>query len=77
MDEIQSLQEVYTQYMPVIVLLIIWEAVWKLIAMWKAARNNHLIWFICLAILNTVGILPIIYLLIHRKKSGAERLKHV
>ena len=24
-------------------------------------RNNQLAWFVCLAIFNTVGILPIIY----------------
>jgi hypothetical protein len=29
-----------------------------------------LAWFICIAIFNTVGILPIIYLLIHRKEKS-------
>jgi hypothetical protein len=46
-----------------IVLLAIWDGVWKLIALWKSARHNQLAWFICLAIFNTAGILPIIYLL--------------
>jgi len=48
----------------VIVLLAIWDGVWKLIAMWKSARHNQLAWFICLAIFNTVGILPILYILV-------------
>ena len=47
----------------VIVLLSIWDGVWKLIAMWKSARHNQLAWFICLAIFNTIGILPILYIL--------------
>ena len=47
---------------PVIVLLAIWDGVWKTIGMWKSARNKQLAWFICIAIFNTVGILPIIYL---------------
>ena len=47
----------------VIVLLAIWDGVWKLIAMWKSARHNQLAWFICLAIFSTVGILPILYIL--------------
>ncbi len=46
-----------------IVLLAIWDGVWKVIGMWKSARNNQIGWFICIAIFNTVGILPIIYLL--------------
>ncbi|MDD2476511.1 MAG: DUF5652 family protein [Dysgonamonadaceae bacterium] len=63
----QFSQEFYW-LMPVLIILIIWEAVWKLIAMWKAGRNNHLAWFIIIAIINTVGILPIIYLLMQKNK---------
>jgi hypothetical protein len=47
---------------PVIILLALWDGVWKVIGMWKSARNNQLPWFICIAIFNTLGILPIIYL---------------
>jgi hypothetical protein len=41
----------------------------KLIALWKAARNNHLAWFVCLAIFNTIGLLPIIYLVMNKQKA--------
>jgi len=47
---------------PVFILLALWDGVWKAIGMWKSARNKQLAWFICIAIFNTVGILPIIYL---------------
>jgi methionyl-tRNA synthetase len=47
---------------PLLILLVVWEAVWKGIALWKSARNKHLVWFICIFIFNTVGILPIVYL---------------
>ncbi len=46
----------------ILISVIIWEGVWKLIAMWKAAKNNSAIWFILLAIVNTVGILSILYI---------------
>ena len=59
----------FTWLIPVFVILCIWESVWKFIAMWKSARNNHIAWFICIAVFNTVGILPIIYILTHRKKK--------
>jgi len=52
-----------------ILLLIIWAGVWKLIALWKSARNNQLAWFIVIAILNTAGILPIIYIVWFQKKK--------
>lgn len=54
---------------PLIVILAIWDTVWKLIGMWRAGRNNHLAWFICIFIFNTIGILPIIYILIQNRKT--------
>lgn len=56
---------------PLIVILVIWDAVWKMIALWKSARNNHLAWFIFIGIINSIGIVPIVYILMHRKKSVA------
>lgn len=53
---------------PWIYLLIVWDMVWRGIALWKSGRNNHLIWFVFLFIVNSMGILPIVYLLIHSKK---------
>lgn len=49
--------------------LILWEAVWKAIALWKAGRNNQLPWFIAILILNTAGILPIVYLAFFQNKG--------
>ena len=64
--DIKYFQEIWL--VSIFVILFIWDAVWKVIALWKAGRNNHLAWFIFIAIFNTVGILPIIYILMHRKK---------
>ncbi len=55
------------------VVLMIWSAVWKAIALWKSGRNNQLAWFIVLFIINTVGILEIIYLLAFQKKPKKSR----
>lgn len=48
-------------------LLVIWSIVWKGFALWKAAGLRQKAWFIIMLIINTVGILEIIYLLIYRK----------
>jgi hypothetical protein len=56
-------------YLPLIIVLAIWEAIWKLVGMWKAGRNNQLGWFICIALINTIGILPIVYLIRQRKRT--------
>lgn len=59
--------ELFLKLMPVIMLLFIWDSVWKLIALWKSAQRKQLAWFICIAIFNTLGVLPIVYLALNKK----------
>lgn len=50
-----------------LVMIIMWSAVWKFLALWKSARNRNIIWFIVFAVFNTVGILPILYIFVFSK----------
>ena len=43
-------------------LLIAWSLVWKGLALWRAAKRGEKIWFIVFLVVNTLGILEIIYL---------------
>lgn len=52
-----------------IIVLLIWSLIWKGLALWKSARNKHLVWFIFILITNAVGILSIVYLIIYRKRK--------
>jgi len=67
-----QLSETIQHLLPLLIVIALFELVMKLIAMWKAGRNNHLAWFIVIGIINTAGILPIIYLLINRKEKSEE-----
>jgi hypothetical protein len=69
MENLQQFVGVFSWLIPLIVICALWDAVWKLIGMWRAGRNNDLAWFICIAIFNTLGILPIIYILMDNNKS--------
>ena len=69
MEDLQQFAGVLTWLIPLVVICALWDAVWKLIGMWRAGRNNELAWFICIAIFNTLGILPIIYILMDNNKS--------
>jgi len=50
------------RFQSIFLLLSVWSLIWKGIALWKSAHNNHRNWFIALLIINTFGILDIIYL---------------
>ena len=61
-----------------ILILALWDLVWKGLGLWRAARNGQNGWFIAILILNTLGILPILYLYVFStpdkdKKSSPEK----
>ena len=45
-----------------LIVILAWMLFWKLIGMWKAAKKNHIVWFVVIALFNTIGILPILYI---------------
>jgi hypothetical protein len=58
-------------FFAVTLLIIIWSLVWKSVALWHAARSNQKVWFVVLILVNTLGILEIIYIFFLRKdKAG-------
>ena len=56
--------------------LAIWSLFWKGWALWRASKNDSKPWFIALLVVNTMGILEILYLFVFGKeKSKAKRRK--
>jgi hypothetical protein len=53
----------------------LWTLAWKGWALWLAARRNENIWFIALLLINTLGILEIIYIFAIAKRSDKEVVK--
>ena len=56
-------------WMPWFFLAVAWALVWKGLALWKAARKGERVWFVALLIINTLGILEILYLYVFSEKS--------
>lgn len=62
-------------YIAVILVITIWDSVWKLTAAYRAANNQHKYWFVFLLMINSIGILPIIYFIKHKRRSLNHRSK--
>jgi len=62
LEYIQNMQLLIDAHPLLFILLILWTMLWKGLSMWKAARLSHTRWFLALLILNTAGILDILYL---------------
>ena len=56
----------------VILLISLWDLIWKGIALYLSGERQQKVWFIFLLIVNSMGILPIIYLVLN-KRSGREQ----
>lgn len=63
MTLLQNLSENIMSNLYLLIPLLIWSLIWKGIALWKCGRNNQLPWFVVLLVVNTVGLLEIVYLI--------------
>ncbi|MFZ1074969.1 MAG: DUF5652 family protein [Minisyncoccia bacterium] len=61
--------EVILAFLPLLIAVIIWSTVLKGFALWFAARGSQKWWFVFLLVLNTAGLLEIIYLIWFRPEE--------
>lgn len=52
--------------------LLVWTFYWKYQALWYAAKHDHKWWFVVLLVVNTAGILEILYLYVFSKNMGVS-----
>lgn len=61
----------------IIAIIGIWTIAWKGIALWKSARKNQLTWFIILLLVNTIGILEILYIYVFSEMKFDEKPRKI
>lgn len=67
---VDSLPEGLVGFLPIILMvLMVWVLFWKGLALWKSARLNQKYWFTALLVINTLGILEILYIFVFSRKS--------
>lgn len=52
--------------------LFAWSVVWKGLALWRAAHKEQKWWFIAFLVVNTVGILEILYIYVFSREPSAK-----
>ncbi len=58
-----------------IVVVVLWSMAWKGVALWKSAQLSQKRWFIVLFLVNTFGILDIIYIRFVARKYTVETIE--
>lgn len=59
-------------FLPVLIVLFLWSIFWKGLALWHSARQGQTRWFLIFLIVNTAGILEIVYLFLILKLKIEE-----
>lgn len=57
----------------ILIILMIWSTFWKGLACYEAGKRKEKLWFVILFIVNTIGILDIIYLLTRKKMKKSSK----
>lgn len=71
MNSLTSMEQVMNS--PWFWLAIVWSIAWKAWALWRAAKNNDLIWYLVMMVVNTLGLIEIVYIfLFSNKKLGRK-----
>jgi methionyl-tRNA synthetase len=66
-----GLEQVFAENPLILFLILAWTLPWKGVALWKAALRNDMWWFIALLVINTLGVLEILYIFIFSKQKTA------
>ncbi len=62
MDVITNFSETVLANPALLVGISLWEALFTLLALWFAARNDHKVWFLACGLVQLFGLVEIIYL---------------
>lgn len=57
---------------PSFFILILWSIFWKGLALWHSGRKGQPWWFVALLLINSAGILEIIYLFLVLKLKSSD-----
>jgi hypothetical protein len=60
-----------------VILIMVWSLFWKGIALWNASKRSEPWWFIALLVINTLGILEIIYIFAIAKIKLSELFDNI
>lgn len=60
-----NLQNIFSGRFGAVLLLVllIWTVIWQGLGLWRSSRSGQRNWFIAMLIVNSAGILPIVFLL--------------
>lgn len=72
----QLINGLSNEQLALLVLAQIWDLIWKSLALWRAARNKDIFWFVLLILITSAGLLPAFYLF-YISKNPKRKIIHI
>lgn len=63
------MEQFLAQNWPILFIAGAWTITWEGLALWRSARSGDKKWFIALLVINTLGLLEIVYLYLVKKEK--------
>ena len=76
MTSLTGLNNLFNAHPVLSAIILIWSLVWKGLALWRSAELRQKYWFIAILIVNSLGILEIIYLFLIARKYKVEVIEN-
>lgn len=72
----QVIDGMSNEQLALLLLVQVWDLIWKSFALWRAARNKDIFWFVLLILINSAGLLPAFYLF-YMSKTPHKKVIHI
>lgn len=66
------MEQFITENQWIILVAALWSLPWKAWALWRAAQQKQKVWFAIFLLINTLGILEMLYIFIFSKKPKKQ-----
>lgn len=70
----EGIASIPTELLVILIIAIIWKLVWYGLALYRSIERKQIVWFtvlfVCAFVLNDLGLVAIIYLLLHKKSES-------
>lgn len=60
-------------FVKLLIPFVLFDLIIRGFALWRSARKEQNIWFIALLVVNSMGILPLIYLILNRDEPTSSK----
>ncbi len=73
----KNMEKILFENVWIIIVALLWTVPWKAAALWRSARRAQMGWFLTMLIINTLGILEILYIFFFSRREVPSQTENI